>query len=64
MTIVLGMNHYKRSVNLEKNWNSQFFQKRNETREKFILRALKIVFSSLVRFLEELIIPKITFEIY
>ena len=31
-----------------KHWNSQFFQKMNETREKIILRALRIVFSSLL----------------
>ena len=54
------------SVNLEKKiWNSQFFQKTNETREKVILRALRIVFSclSFVVFFEELIISKIAFEI-
>ena len=37
----------KVSKSRKKNWNSQFFQKMNETWEKIILRALRIVFSSL-----------------
>ena len=46
-------------VNLEKNWNSQFVQKTNETRKKE-----DSFFKSFVSFLEELVIPKFVFKIY
>ena len=64
---ILNLELCKRSVNLEKKLNSRFSQKTNETREKIILIALRIVFiffKSFVRFLEELIISEIAFEIY
>ena len=40
-------NHLKVIKSQKKNWNSQLFQKTNKTQERLVLRALRIVFSSL-----------------